>query len=124
MSLPPGVVLRVQHLDGRGPFRPGITTLWIDQGRPTYQPTWMEEFGHDLITARGIPGAYHGTGVRTLDQLCRWFSSSERAKLRGLGFAVARMNADRVLAESPHQLVFARFKPFNDAEVEVLPWPK
>lgn len=55
-----------------------------------------------------------GCGCRTLEQLRRWFSPSEYAKLVGYGYRAVKMQAGRILAESEIQCVFERAKPLRE----------
>lgn len=108
------IVYRVQDHKGRGPFKPGLSKRWADEVFAPGQeelPTFMEEFGNDLIERLGRPGEYYGSAVRSADKIKRWFSEAERTKLHKLGYRLVSMKADRVLAESSNQIVFARRRP-------------
>jgi hypothetical protein len=118
------VVYRIQDRDGRGPFKPGRSHLWSDthfQARELLPP-WGDEFGWDLIERRGRPGEHFGTAVRSLDGLNAWFSPTEQQRLRRMGYLPVCLWADRVLAESRHQLVFTRRLPLA-LEAVICPWP-
>jgi hypothetical protein len=109
-------VYRIQNHVGRGPFQPGFSHQWADDsftGGCKAHPTWMEEFGENLIARRGRPGEHFGSAVRSLEKLCEWFSPTERDKLEAFGFNAVSMTVDRVLAESPAQLLFARKLPLH-----------
>lgn len=118
------IVYRVQDADGRGPFKPGFTQHWIDiyfaPGVQPY-PTWMEEFGEDLIKKNGLPGEYYGSAVRTRDELDGWFSVTEQRKVKHLGYRIVAIGIDRVSAESTCQLVFARSVPLYIGTT-IIPW--
>lgn len=62
---------------------------------------------------------HYGCGCRTVEQIKKWFTPTERMRLRLLGYKLVAMSADRVLAESKNQLVFLREKPLNE-DIEVL----
>jgi len=117
-------VFRVQDRRGRGPFAPGASRLWAD---PEFTrgmlalPTWLDEFGLDLIDKHGRPGEVFGCATRTIDGLCRWFSKTERPRLSALGFNIVAILPGRILAESSNQLVFARFAPLNRG-ARIVPW--
>ncbi len=118
-------VYRIQNNLGRGPFQPGFSHKWSDDsftGGCKAHPTWMEEFGEHLITKRGRPGEHFGSAVRTLDKLREWFSPTERDKLAAFGFQCVMLDADRILAESENQLVFARKLPLRWGGV-IIPMP-
>ena len=109
-------VFRIQDCHGRGPFIPGFSAQWADE---TFRdctaplPTWMDEFGADLLDRLGLPGEFFGSAVRSANQISRWFSAREQARLASLGFHVVKLNVDRILAESENQLVFARRRPLS-----------
>ena len=117
-------VFRVQDANGRGPFRPGFSVKWCDDDfHPSMSPlpTWMEEFGWDLIDRLDWPTEHFGCAVRSVEQISRWFSDAEQYRLALLGFNLVSLDIARILAESPNQLVFARQKPLaNDALI--VPW--
>lgn len=118
-------VYRVQDREGRGPFRPGFSREWADEtfnNGTVAMPTWMEEFGSDLIDRSGHAHEHFGTAVRTIDQLCKWFSPTERARLAVCGYNVVSLAITRVLAESDNQLVFARRRPLHHGVI-IVPWP-
>ena len=101
-------VYRVQDIEGRGPYRPGFSHKWSDGFEKP--PAFYEEFGWDILKA-AKKGEAMGCGFRTRDQAHQWFSREEMDRLRVLGYHLVRIEVDRILAESKHQLVFARSKP-------------
>lgn len=117
-------VYRVQDAEGRGPWRPGLSRHWCDaefgEGVEAL-PTCFDEFGHDFLARRMLPGEHFGCAVRRLRDIKRWVSETERARLRGMGFVVVSIRPDRVLVESKNQLVFASRTPLSRAGVPV-PW--
>jgi len=112
------LIYRVQANDGRGPFRPGFTVRWSDMEGEPRLPTFIEEFK----TLEFEAGWHYGTGVRTRADIDRWFTATEQAKLATLGFFIACLSVDRIIAESKNQLVFARKLPLREGVV-VQPWP-
>lgn len=118
------VVYRVQDQDGRVPFRPGFSSTWTD---PDFAPgmvplpSWIDEFGVGILEEFD-DSEYIGCATRSVRQLVRWFSESERRRLHSLGFRVVRLRAARILAESENQLVFANRMPLN-CGCEEVPWP-
>ncbi len=114
----PESVYRVQDDEGRGPYRPGASHRWADDKHQA--PTWMEEFGLDLKD-RFAPEESGGCGFRSTEQARAWFSRTERRRLVRLGYSLVRMQVDRILAESPIQLVFARRQPFHIGAL-IVPW--
>lgn len=118
-------VFRVQDNEGRGPFKPGFSRTWCDDEFAPGQenlPPFFEEFGWDIIDRLGKPGEYYGSAVKTLGEICRWFSSTERARLSQLNYNVVSIKAHRVIAESKNQLLIARRTPFVNGAV-IIPWP-
>jgi len=116
------MVYRVQDAEGRGPYRPGFSHRWADSDGPIMLP-FYEEFGWSLtsIPGRFLPGEFAGCGFRALDHLYRWFSPTECQRLSGFGYVIVFLYVDRVLAESAHQVVFARRRPLTDGIV-ITPW--
>jgi len=117
-------VYRIQDCNGRGPFKPGSTWYDIDFApgvKPL--PTWMEEFGPDVIYKLGQAHEHFGTGVRSLDKLRWWFSLPEMRKLNALGYNIVRMKISRVLGESENQVLFARRKKLSESVI-IMPWPQ
>ena len=103
-------ILRIQDAEGRGPYRPGMSQHWVDDHGPPPPPPIFVEFGADIVNRCG-PDECMGCGFRTLDQLHKWFTKSELRKMKALGYQLVVLWVDRIIAESPHQVVFARKKP-------------
>lgn len=110
-------VYRVQDAEGRGPWRPGFSRLWVrDRADHDNLRPWVEQFGVGIILRDGWPfGRHFGCGCRTLEQLRRWFTREEYDTLRAYGYSAVQLMADRVLAESDIQLVFQRSRPLRAA---------
>jgi hypothetical protein len=111
-------VYRVQDAKGRGPFKPGFSTCWLDPvlapGRADLPP-WGEEFGWDALERLAQPYEKHfGSAVASLDMLDLWFTDSERRRLAYLGYNAACVPHARVLARSEHQLLIASRFPFTE----------
>ena len=115
-------VFRVQDRDGRGPWRPGFSTRWIDEDAPVGR---LSETVMDLLpidTLRTLPRDRHyGCGCRSRDAVLDWFTATERTRLQQFGYRLVVMRADEVLAESPYQVFFARRRPLADGAT-VLRW--
>lgn len=111
MDLP--VVYRVQDRDGRGPWKPGFSSRWVEP-RADHEnlPSWYAEFGP--VHSKLLYGEEMGSGCRTLEQLRRWFTRSEYKRLREYGYRAVKMEVGRILAESEIQCVFGRAKPLNE----------
>jgi hypothetical protein len=116
------IVYRVQDRDGRGPWKPGFSMVWVEDREDLQRLLpWYEEFGR--VDHLGIYGMVMGSACRTLQQLRRWFTPKEYATLRRHGYRAVKLKVGRLLASSDVQCVFERAKPLNvDVEpVELYP---
>jgi len=111
-------VYRVQDLDGRGPYKPGVSMKWSSDCGPIL-PTIHQDFGPDIATAF-MPGWHYGCAFRTLEQVRAWFSIPEVVRLADLGYHLVSMRAEPV-RESAHQLIIRRKLPLR-RKVNVVPW--
>lgn len=107
------IVYRVQDGDGRGPWRPGFSHKWVET-RPDHDnlPSWLCEFGPAHLKA--FSWEHCGSGCRTIEQLCRWFTESEYKTLLKGGYQAVEMEASRILVESNIQCLFTRKNPLCD----------
>lgn len=105
----PIIIYRVQDAEGRGPWRPGMGLMWIDD-RPDHENLrpMFEEFPD--VLSRHRPGMSLGCGCRTIPQLQRWFTPAEYRRLLGYGYQAVSMEVGRILGESETQCVFERTK--------------
>lgn len=108
----PERIFRIQDNEGRGPWRPGFSHLWV-KPRPDHDnlPPWMFEFPH--IDIKSIESGHFGSGCRNTKQLRRWFTKNEYKTLVNFGFKAVMMDVEEVLAESEKQLLFRRMFPLN-----------
>lgn len=110
---------RVQDSAGRGPFRPGLPDRWCDPDGPDF-PAVQEDFG--LAWLAEIPAGWHcGCALRGVEQVRRWFSPHECARLNALGFHLVSLRG-RAIRESEHQVVLVRPQPLRWQAI-VQPWP-
>lgn len=108
------IVYRVQDANGRGPWKPGFSHLWVeDRDDHDNLIPWYTEFGQ--VQRKALSGMTLGTGCRTLAQLQRWFTASEYATLHRYGYRAVKMRVVRLLAESTIQCVFERNKPLAES---------
>jgi hypothetical protein len=116
-------VFRVQDKDGRGPFKPGFSSTWVeDRDDHDNLVPWFVEMGRvDLQMIAGMSG---GTACRTLDQLRRWFTPSEYKTLRRHGYQAVRLEAGRIIGESGIQLFFERCRPLKEGAIPVELYPE
>ncbi len=105
-------LFRVQDQEGRGPYRPGFSRFWSSPDGPIVLP-WWTELGLSMKAAFAmIPhGAHSGSAFTSLDKLDEWFLPEEQEKLDGLGFRIVRFRPDKIVAETPTQVVFAQNYP-------------
>ena len=113
-------VLRVQDREGRGPYRPGFSHVWIDDDHTGSCPSIFDDFGPDVVNKMSLADA-NGCAFRNLDAAAKWFSRKEALALQKLGYSLVAMTVDRVIAESETQMLVSRRKPFRDGCV-VIPW--
>jgi hypothetical protein len=107
-------LLRVQDLEGRGPYRPGLSKFWADPQGPALMPWWVElGLGMYEAFARIPEGMFGGSAFRTAEQYDTWFSAAERAKLDAIGFYLVRFRPDKIVFETPTQVVFAQNYPLS-----------
>ena len=110
------IVFRVQDNDGRGPFKPGFSSVWVEP-RDDHDnlPPWYYEFGR--VDKSAIAGMTIGSACTSEDQLKRWFTESEYKKLLSFRYKSVKLEAS-VLAESDVQCFVQRSKPFNKDFIE------
>lgn len=109
-------VFRIQDREGRGPFRPGFSQMWLDEdiGVRARLPSWIEEFGADAYERACVPvHAWGFSAVRTIDKLRDWFSDTERQRLYRLGFYLVEVPGAHIIRESEHQVLCWRDLPLT-----------
>jgi hypothetical protein len=119
-------VFRVQDKAGRGPFKPGMSRHWVENGSDAVPPLPVqEEFGAGLfVDLRNLIKEFGGScGCACLNKsdLAKWFTPIERKNLAKLRYRLVSLKPDRILASSPHQIVFWRKRPLN-RDALVIPW--
>lgn len=109
-------VYRIQDLEGRGPFRPNFSHLWLDPDPKLHESKlvpWPEQFPEAFFRIRVFRTIYCGCGCESPDQLKLWFSESEVNRLRRFGYTAVKMSVDEILGQSDVQTVFRRLKPLR-----------
>lgn len=107
---------RLQDHEGRGPYRPGFSELWIDpdnDGSNTpseFTPSQIRQLTELAVSKFS---AHVGFAFRSLDQLYRWFRASELERLSHCGYSIVAIDVDAILAETPRQVLFMRLKPLR-----------
>lgn len=107
------IIYRIQDNNGRGPYKPGFSHLWV-QDRPDLKNLipFYEEFGKDVINQLNV-WEYSGIGCKTKRQLRRWFTINEYKRLIRYDYFAVALQVDRVIAASDTQLLFSRTLPLN-----------
>ena len=101
------IIYRVQDRDGRGPWKPGFSHVWVSD-RPDEEFELLKPIQVDFPDLR-VRSAYHvGVGCVSLEQLRRWFKREEFYILRKHGYRCVKMTVKRIVAESDIQCVFER----------------
>lgn len=118
------IVYRVQDNEGRGPWRPGFSTMWLDEdiGDRAALPSTIEDFGKETIERLTSTGEHYGTACRSIDALRAWFTPTEIKRLDGFGFRLVEFRDARILIESEHQALIARSRPLSFGAT-VRRWP-
>lgn len=100
---------RIEDAEGRGPFRPGFSREWRSPVGLDLPPPWYEA-GISVSEFQELfsDGYRGGCACRTKAQLHRWFNFRERGRLKKLGFRTVCFVPDRILLETPTQVVFER----------------
>ena len=113
-------VYRIQAIDGRGPFRPGLSKHWCDYGHiPPHKPI-QEEFGSDWLN-ECKPGWMYGSACLSLEQLATWFSRKERETLQIMGYHPVALEPDVIVRRGMAQLIIGCRKNFAQV-AEKLSW--
>ena len=109
------VLFRIQDKEGRGPFRPGLSTQWADATGGKMLPPIYKELGIEPTKLRDIvpKGLHCGCACKTPTQLQDWFTRTERRRLLALGFGIVRFEPDVIIAETPNQVLFGCTEPLS-----------
>lgn len=99
------IVYRVQDKHGRGPFAPGLSSLWVEPRDDHLNLAPFYETWPDIVFSKY---AFYGCGCRTIEQLKRWFTRSEYQTLQQIGFQAISLAADAIERENNIQCIFSR----------------
>ena len=106
---------RLQDADGRGPFRPGFSHLWVDENNPNNMPPIFQELGmppHEM--AKIIPPDMHcGCACKSAEELHKWFNRNERKRLSRFGSSIVEFEPDVIIADLPSQVLFGMRQPLK-----------
>ena len=106
-------IYRIQDSDGRGPFKPGFSHVWVNErGDHENLKPCTQQF--DGIRNKLLLSEHYGCGCKNLKQLRRWFTKQEYKKLKKYGYRAVKMKVARIVAESEIQVVFGRAIPLNE----------
>jgi hypothetical protein len=113
-------VYRVQDADGRGPWKPGFSKVWVED-RPEAEYARLKPWPLELgpVHHNALYGAHTGCGCTSLEQLRLWFLPVEYRRLLHYGYQAVQLSAGRILGESEIQCVFERAAPLNQ-DVKVI----
>lgn len=107
------VIYRVQDRSGRGPWRPGFSSVWSDLELPEHWEQMVpacQKFG---IACMNKPRYHVGVGCKSIQKLRCWISKTEYARLLSLEFRAVKMAVDGIAAEDDFQCVFFRSLPLR-----------
>ena len=110
-------LLRIQDAEGRGPWRPGFSQMWIDPEKDdSFCPPLMVEFPnwHKAIAKARKTGRPHvGCVAYGAQGLHAWFTPSEIGKLRAFGFRLADASSLTRILSGRHQAIVASALPLS-----------
>ena len=108
---------RIQDREGRGPWRPGFSSQWIDPNKDdSLCPPMMQdfpEFRRLINRAIGRGFLHYGCCVAGIAGVHRWFTPAEMNRLRGFGFELVDASALTVICESRSQIIGASRWPLS-----------
>lgn len=113
-------VYRVQDREGRGPWRPGFSHVWLgDRPENDYEqlrPIYVERPDVWNLMQEGF---HHGCACKTLKQLRNWITKFEWLTLRTHGFDCFEIVPDRIVAETEVQCVIGTREPLSKQKKRV-----
>lgn len=113
------IVYRVQGPDGRGPWRPGFSRIWVRENPDmSLRPIYVMHDRQQVKDIRLQPGWSIGCGCRSVDQLRRWFDQTEYAKLKLYRFGAYEVDVHEIIGEDENQIVFTRSRPLTEGVTE------
>ena len=107
-------IVRIQDAEGRGPWRPGFSHMWVRDDTPMKHGAIYAEmpgFGM-LVDLAHQRGEHIGCAVRA-GRLHEWFSPGDLRRLRDYGFSLVDASRCRVIAETHSQVVIGSQKPLR-----------
>ena len=118
------MIVRVQDKDGRGPWRPGFSNLWVDPLRvnffpPIYSDLSKEKFEKIKLKAHS-DGLHIGCAVWS-GKPKEWFNDYERDRLLSFGFNLVCADICKQLATTQSQKLIGSQFPL--AWLSKIEWP-
>ena len=107
-------LIRIQDKDGRGPWRPNFSKIWLDKAGPDLGLPVYEDFENFncIIKKAHSQGKYLGCAMRE-ENLSLWFTKNEIRKLKKLGFDFVSCRNVEILAENKRQAIIASKLPLK-----------
>jgi len=107
-------LVRIQDSDGRGPWRPGFSLLWIEANGPSLGKPVHEEFEDftEIVKKAHREGKHIGCAVRK-NKIDLWFTGHELQKLKSLGFQFVECLGCEILSESEMQAIVSHRLPLK-----------
>lgn len=117
-------LVRVQDAEGRGPFKPGATSAWVNPLRVEFWPAIHEELG--IARFWKVVDTAHGAGMHVgcavpMRLLPQWFDAHEVRVLAAKGYRLVDASQCIPIASTQIQRLVASRRPLK--ELPVLPWP-
>lgn len=99
-------IYRIQDKDGRGPWKPGFSTVWVEyrEDHDNLIP-WHFDFAGINMSNIAKHKAY-GCGCTSIKHLKRWFTESEYKTLKKHGYHAIKISKYEIIAESDIQCIF------------------
>lgn len=107
-------LIRLQDKDGRGPWRPGFSKLWMDEEGPDLGLPIHEDFKdfYTLTQNAHRQEKHIGTAVRE-NKVNLWFTGNEMKKLFSMGFKFVDCSDCEILVENDRQAIIASRLPLK-----------
>lgn len=108
-------LIRMQDAEGRGPWRPGFSSKWLDQNSAVpLPPSGFEEVPNlsEIVSAAHERGQHVGFALRK-SKLSAWFNRAELHRLRRLGFFLVDCADCDVLVETQWQALVGSKRPLR-----------
>lgn len=106
-------LVRMQDDEGRGPWRPGFSRVWMTDKTPKIgAPIFMDRRLLSVVGKAHADGLHIGCAVR-LDKISLWFTPQDVERLSSLGFFLVDASRCKVLLETDQQALVGWRKPLK-----------